>query len=70
MADDIPRALICLIEGESSLFQVKVTGSSLILELRKLIKEEALIHAAAHHLTLWKVRTTMASDGTTNSLAG
>ena len=71
MADDAIRALICLIEGESSLFRVKPTGSMVIIELKELIKEEGINGSVnAMDLTLWKVRMTMASDSTTDSHAG
>ena len=74
MADDAPRALNCLIEGDSSPFKVKPTGSNDIIDLKKLIWEECkngvLSSVDASDLTLWKVRMTMASDSTTNSPAG
>jgi hypothetical protein len=74
MADDAVRALLCIIEGESSLFRVKPTCNMDIIELKKLIREEG-INTAEHavlakDLTLWKVRMIMASDSATNSLAG
>jgi hypothetical protein len=65
MADDAPRALVCLIEGESPLFIVKPTGNMYIIELKDLIKERG-INATEHarvlakDLTLWKVRMTTA----------
>jgi hypothetical protein len=37
MADDASRSLLCLIEGDSSLFRVKPTGSMDIMELKDLI---------------------------------
>ena len=62
--------------GESLLFRVKLTESTVIMELKDLIKEKG-INATEHaidtmDLTLWKVgtRMTMASDSTTNSPAG
>jgi hypothetical protein len=42
MVDDAPRTLVCLIEGESSLFEVEPTGSMNIIKLKKLIKEEGI----------------------------
>ncbi|KAI0249559.1 hypothetical protein BJV78DRAFT_1227020 [Lactifluus subvellereus] len=42
MADDALRPLICLIEGESSLFRVKPTGSMDIIELKDLVKEKGI----------------------------
>jgi Crinkler effector protein N-terminal domain len=74
MADDVLCALQCLIEGDSSLFKVKPTGSVDIMDLKDLIKEKCkngvLSGVDASDLTLWKVRMTMASDSTTNSPAG
>jgi len=74
MADNTPRPLICLIEGKSSLFRVKLAGSMDIIKLKNLIKEkrtnDVLRNVDAQDLTLWKVRMTMASDSTTNSPAG
>jgi hypothetical protein len=74
MADNALCALICLIEGNSSLFRVEPTGDmNMIMMLKKLIKEEvtnATEHVLAEDLTLWKVRKTMASDSTTNFPAG
>jgi len=70
MADDAPRALQCLIEGESLLFKVKPTGSMYIADLKDLIKEKRKNGVLAKDLTLWKVRMTMASDSTTHSPAG
>lgn len=76
MADKAHLALICLIEGESSLFKVRPTGGMDIIDLKDIIKEKG-INASKHvilskDLTLWKVRMTMASDsdGITNSHAG
>jgi hypothetical protein len=40
MADDAPRALICLIQGESVLFRVEPKGSVDIIGLKELIKEK------------------------------
>jgi hypothetical protein len=59
MADDAVRSLICLIEGESSLFRVKPTGGMDIIDLKALIKEEGkngvLGSVDAKDLVLWKV---------------
>lgn len=72
MADDSPRALLCLTEGESSLFRVKPAGNTDIIDLKDLIKEQGINSALrailAKDLILWKVRMTMVSDNTTNSL--
>jgi Crinkler effector protein N-terminal domain len=74
MADDAVRTLVCLIEGDSTWFKVKPTGSMDIVDLRELIWEEGknsvLRGVDAKDLTLWKVRMTMASDSTTKSSAG
>ena len=64
MADDAPRALQCLIEGESLLFKVTATGSLDMMDLKRLIKEERkngmLKNVDAADLMLWKVRMTSA----------
>ena len=73
MADDAVRTLLCLIEGDSTWFKVKPTGSMDIVDLRKLIWEEGIKRDSgilAKDLTLWKVRMTMASDSTTDAPAG
>ena len=59
MADDSPRALVCLIEGESTPFRVELAGNKDIIDLRKLIKEEQQISAPDGNLTLWKVKMTL-----------
>ena len=70
LANDALRGLICLIEGDSSLFIVEPTRSIDIIDLKELIKEKGINtteHAVlAKDLILWKVRLTMASDSTTN----
>jgi hypothetical protein len=74
MADDAVRALLCIIEGESSLFRVKPTGNMDIIELKKLIREEGINTTEravlAKDLILWKVRMTLASDSAANSPVG
>jgi hypothetical protein len=74
MANDASRSLLCLIEGESTVFKVKPAGSDDIIALKKLIKEKGkngvFKSVDANILILWKVRITMANDGTTNSPAG
>ncbi|KAI0250344.1 hypothetical protein BJV78DRAFT_1283292 [Lactifluus subvellereus] len=59
MADDALRALICLIEGESSAFIVYPTGSMNIIQLKELVHEKGkngvLSNVDAKDLTLWKV---------------
>ena len=73
MADDTVRTLLCLIEGDSTWFKVKPTGSMDIVDLRKLIWEEGIKRDSgilAKDLTLWKVRMTMTSDSTTDAPAG
>jgi len=70
MAENAPRTLICLIEGESQLFKVVLNDDKDIMDLKGVIKENrktrALSNVDAADLTLWKVRVTMASDSTTN----
>lgn len=72
MSDDSPRALVCLIEGDSSPFRVELSGNKFIIALKNLIKEEGIDpteHAVfAKDLTLWKVKMTMVSVSATNSL--
>ena len=62
MADHLP-ALTCLIEGESSVFEVKPTADIQILELkddiRKMGKNGVLDNVGAKDLILWKVRMVM-----------
>ena len=48
MADDALRLLLCLIEGESSLFMVRPTGSMYIFDLKVLIQEQGIIDIAGH----------------------
>jgi hypothetical protein len=62
MADDAPRALLCLIEGESAPFRVEPKGSMDIRGLKELIEERG-INVTEHtilakDLILWKVRMT------------
>jgi hypothetical protein len=63
MVDDAPPALLCLIEGESSLFRVTPTTDIDIIALKDLIKEKLknsmLSDVDAITLTLWKVGMTM-----------
>jgi Crinkler effector protein N-terminal domain len=70
MADDATRALICLITGESTVFKVQPNRRDDIMDLKELIKGEGkngvLNSVLAKYLILWKVRTTMASDSSTN----
>ena len=69
MAD---RTLLCLIEGESTLFTVKLAGGMRIHDLKRLIKESRPVISSVDptEMTLWKVRMTMASGSTTNPPAG
>jgi Crinkler effector protein N-terminal domain len=59
MADDAIHTLICLIEGDSSLFPVDPTGNMRICDLQDLIKEEnkngVLNGVDPSDLILWKV---------------
>jgi hypothetical protein len=63
MADDASRSLLCLIEGESTVFLVEPAGNRYIMELKEFIKEKgikATEHAIlAKDLILWKVRMTI-----------
>jgi len=74
MADDTRRTLVCLIEGDSSLFSVKAAGNMPILKLNDLIVEKrqngVLKNVDAADMRLWKVSMSMASDSTTHSPAG
>ena len=74
MADDASYVLVCLIEGESSIFKVELARNRDIMDLKKCIKEErknsTLSSVDSIDLILWKVRMIMASDSTTNSPAG
>jgi hypothetical protein len=74
MADVASLCLMCLIEGESTLFGVEPARNANIMKLKKLIKEErknrVLCNVDAADLTLYKVRMTTASDSTTDSPAG
>ena len=72
----IELKLWCLIEGDETklMFPVIALSTISIGELKNCIKEKG-INTAEHavlakDLTLWKVRMTMAHDGTTNSPAG
>ena len=69
---DATYRIWCLLEGENTLFSVLALPTISIGELKDLIKEKNAkgINVDANHLTLWKVRMTMASDSTTNSPAG
>ena len=40
MADDAPRALLCIIRGDPNPFIVEPTGSLDIIDLREMIKKE------------------------------
>ena len=59
MADNALRVLICLVEGDSSIFEVKPTGDMDIIDLKDLIWEEnknnALKGVDSSDLILWKV---------------
>jgi hypothetical protein len=63
MPDDTSRALVCLIEGESTPFDVELAGNKKIMNLKDLIKEKGINpteHAVlAKDLNLWKVRMTL-----------
>jgi hypothetical protein len=73
MADDATCNIVCLIEGESSSFEVTPTWDTRIRKLKKLIRKDGINadrDVLAKDLTLWKVRMTIASDSTNNSLVG
>jgi Crinkler effector protein N-terminal domain len=72
MADVAHRTLTCLIEGESLPFDVEPSGSTAIFKLKELIKnmDGVLKTIDAKNLRLWKVKMTMASNGTTDFPAG
>jgi Crinkler effector protein N-terminal domain len=60
MADDEIRVLWCLIQGESTPFEVIAPVNVSINQLKKLIKEEGIDVTErdtilAKHMTLWKV---------------
>ena len=59
MADDAIHALICLVEGDSSVFIVEPTGDMDIMDLKDLIWEEnknnVLNGVDSKDLILWKV---------------
>jgi hypothetical protein len=60
MADNAVRALLCIIEGDSSLFRVTPTGNMDIIELKNLFHKEKdkgiLRDVNAADLVVWKVR--------------
>jgi len=70
MADDAVRSLVCLVEGDSSLFLVKPTRNVPILELKDLIVKNCKIDVDVRAIRIWKVSMSMASDSTTHSPAG
>ena len=71
MADDAFRVLLCLVEGDSSLFKVNPTSNVDIIQLKVLIKEKGIDNAIlAEDLVLWKVRISMAADGFSETLVG
>ena len=59
MADNALRVLICLVEGDSSVFKVKPTGDMDIMDLKDLIweknKNRVLNGVDSNSLILWKV---------------
>jgi hypothetical protein len=69
MADDAPRILICLIEGQSSIFRVELTGNMDVSQLKELVKKarEMILSRVEHDdIILWKVRMTKTSDNVTD----
>ena len=71
MVDDAIRHLLCLVEGESSSFDVRIAGNMNLCDLKSLIKEErkngALGTTDFQDFTIWKVRIAMTSTSPTNS---
>ncbi|KAH9997437.1 hypothetical protein BJV74DRAFT_883436 [Russula compacta] len=65
--------LVCLVEGDDTLFDVIASPTTSIHRLKRLIKEECqygvLRGIDAKDLTIWKARMTM-SDSSTNSSTG
>ena len=58
MADNALRVLICLVEGDSSLFKVEPTGDMDIMDLKDLKwenKNHVLNGVDSNNLILWKV---------------
>jgi hypothetical protein len=64
---DATYLIWCLVETENTLLPITASPALSIGQLKDLIKEKSAKSndADAHHLTLWKVRMTMASDSTT-----
>jgi hypothetical protein len=57
---DTFRVLLCLIEGDSTVFQVKATINDNVLDLKDLIYDKGISEkrdVLAEDLVLWKVRT-------------
>ena len=69
MADDAIRVLVCLVEGESSIFKVNPTSNMDVTDLKDLIHQKG-VGTFAKDLILWKVRKSMASYDATESFAG
>jgi Crinkler effector protein N-terminal domain len=59
MRGDAARLLICIVEGESAVLQIKVPIDSSVLDIKKLVLEEsrngALRDVDSKDLVLWKV---------------
>jgi hypothetical protein len=74
MADDNATcAIVCLIEGESSSFEVTPSWDATTPTLKRLIRKEGINadrDILAKDLTLWKVRMTTANDSTNKSPVG
>ena len=59
-SDDSPRALVCIIAGESTPFRVELAGNKDIIDLKDLIKEKGINSTEhAEYLILWMVRMTV-----------
>ena len=71
MVDDATRHLLCLVEGESSSFGIRIAGDTNLCDLKSVIKEErknsVLGTTDFQDFTIWKVRMAMTSTSPTNS---
>ena len=73
MADDAVRVLLCLVEGDSSIFEVEPSGTMNIIKLKDLIHGKGFGNASpvlAKDLVLWKVRKSTARYDATEYPAG
>jgi hypothetical protein len=58
--DDTVRILYCLLDGEATVFQVKLQADDILLELKDVIHERGKIgtifNVDSNNLSVWKVR--------------